>query len=85
MKWFENESDDFMDYLKEHGTDSMKDSKGDIVNNGNLIINNDSKIKHQTINSKNDGKESFWTKANVIIALIVGIVTIIGVLWGIFK
>jgi len=50
-----------------------------------LIINNDSKIKHQTINSENDKKESFWTKANVIIALIVGIVTIIGALWRIFK
>jgi len=85
LKWFQNESNGFMLYLKQYGIDSMKDSMGGIVNNGSLIINTNLKIKHQKIIEEKDEKKSFWTKANVIIALIVGIVTIIGVLWGIFK
>ncbi len=53
------------------------------VNAENVIINNNSKIKNQSINSNsNEEKESFWNKFNVIIALVVGIFTIIGIIWG---
>lgn len=84
LKWFENEGDSFMDYLKEQGVNIKKVSKEKIVNHGNLIINKNSKIKKQTINEGKEQKETIWTKANVIIALIVGIATIVGVAWGIW-
>lgn len=83
LKWFEKEGNKFMDYLKEQGVNVKKDSKETIINNGNMIINKKSKIKNQTIGSEE--KESNWTKVNVIIALVVGIATIIGIAWGIWK
>lgn len=42
-------------------------------------------VKDQSIELGKNEKESIWTKANVIIALIVGFFTIIGILWGIFR
>lgn len=84
LKWFENEGNNFIDYLKEQGVKVKNDSKETIVNTGNLIINQKSKIKNQTTNNGVEQKDSNWSKANVIIALIVGIVTIAGILWQIF-
>lgn len=56
-----------------------------IVNNGSLIINHSSKINKQSVSTDSEQKDSGWTKANVIIALIVGIATIVGILWQIFN
>jgi hypothetical protein len=85
LKWFENEGNNFMYYLKEQGVNVKNGSKETIINSGNLIINQKSKIKKQTIKSGTEQKESSWSKANIIIALIVGIATIAGVLWQIFS
>jgi hypothetical protein len=85
LKWFENEGNNFMDYLKEQGVNVKEGSKETIINNGNLIINQKSKIENQIINSETESKESSWSKANVIIALVVGIATIAGVLWQILN
>ena len=74
-----------MDYLKNQGVNVKKDSKKIIVNNGNMIINKKSKTREQTIKNGADQKESNWSKTNVIIALVVGIATIIGVLYQILK
>jgi hypothetical protein len=62
-----------------------KGSKEKIVNNGNMIINNNSKIKKQSFKNEKHQKESSWTKANVIIALVAGIVGIITLVWTIWK
>lgn len=85
LKWFENEGNNFMDYLKKEGVNVDKNSKKVIINSGNMIINQKSKTGKQTINKETEQKESIWTKANVIIALFVGIATIVGVLWQIFN
>lgn len=85
LKWFENEGNNFMDYLKEQGVNVKKGSKETIINSGNLIINQKSKIKNQTVKNGTEQKESSWSKANIIIALIVGIATIAGVFWQIFN
>lgn len=85
LKWFENEGNNFMDYLENQGVNVRKDSKEIIVNNGNMIINKKSKTRNQTIKNGTKQEESNWSKTNVIIALIVGIATIIGVLWQILK
>jgi len=85
LKWFESEGNNFIDYLKEQGVNVKNDSKETIVNTGNLIINQESKIETQTIKSGIEQKESNWSKANIIIALVVGIATIAGVLWQIFN
>ena len=84
LKWFENEGENFMDYLKQQGVNVKKGSKQEIVNNGNLIINKNSKVKKQTFENDNGQKESIWSKANVIIALIAGIVGIITLIWTIW-
>lgn len=85
LKWFEKRGNNFMDYLKDKGIDVQRDSKQQIINEGNFIINNNSKIKKQSLGKEKEQKESNWSKANVIIALIVGIFTIIGIIWGIMK
>ena len=85
LKWFEKEGNSFIDYLKEQGVNVKEGSKQEIINHGNLTINNDSKIKKQSFNNGTEQKESNWSKANVIITLIVGIVTIIGIIWGILD
>lgn len=61
-------------------------SKESIINSGNMIINHHSKVDKQKISTgENDQKESNWSKANVIIALVVGLATIGGILWQIFR
>ncbi len=84
LKWFEDEGNNFMDYLKEQGVNVKKGSKETIINNGNMIINKKSKTGKQTIKTGTEQKESNWSKANTIIALVVGIVTIIGIAWQIW-
>lgn len=54
-----------------------------MINGNNIIINKKSKIKSQSIGTAAKQKESIWNKINVLIALVVGIVTIIGIIWGI--
>lgn len=61
----------------------VMEEKSSVLNAENVIINKKSKIKNQSIGNEKEPKESNWSKANVIIALVVGIVTIIGILWGI--
>lgn len=85
LKWFENEGTNFIQYLKTQGVEVNKDSKERIINTGNLIINENSKIKNQRIDSGYEKKESNWSKTNVIIALIsavVGLITLLWTLWG---
>ncbi|RKS95594.1 hypothetical protein BC952_1287 [Flavobacterium limicola] len=84
LKWFENEGNNFMEFLKEQGVNVKKGSKETIINSGNLIINQNSKIKKQTIKNGTEQQESNWSKANIITALVVGVATIAGVLWQIF-
>jgi len=84
LKWFENEGNSFIDYLKGQGVNVKKGSKETIINNGNMIINKKSNIEKQTVKNGTEQKESNWSKANVIITLIVGIVTIVGIAWGIW-
>lgn len=84
LKWFEDERNNFMDYLKEQGVVVKKGSKETTINFGDLIIYNKSKVNKQTINNETEQIESNWSKANVVIALIVGIATVIGVAWGIW-
>jgi len=62
-----------------------KDPKEIINNSGNMILNGKSKIGKQTIGNGIEQSESNWSKANVIIALAVGIATIVGLLWQILK
>ncbi|WP_434036044.1 hypothetical protein [Formosa sp. 4Alg 33] len=63
----------------------IKEEKKSILNAETVIINNKSKIKKQSIGNQKELKESNWNKANVIITLIVGIVTVIGIVWGIMS
>lgn len=84
LKWFEDEGNNFMDYLKEQGVNVKKGSKETIINNGNMIINKKSKTGKQTIKTGTKQEESNWSKVNTIIALVVGIVTIIGIAWQIW-
>ena len=83
LKWFEDEGNNFMDYLKEQGVNVKKGSKETIINNGNMIINKKSKTGKQTVKNGTE-KDSNWSKANVIIALVVGIATIVGIAWQIW-
>ena len=85
LKWFDNEGNNFMDYLKAQGVNVKKDSKEIIINSGNMIINKKSITGKQTIKNEDEQKETNWSKANVIIALAVGIATIVGVFWQILK
>jgi len=85
LKWFKNKGNNFMDFLKEKGVNVKKGSKQKIINHGNLILNNDSKIKKQSFENEDEQKESVWSKSNVIIAFIVGLVTIIGIIWQILN
>lgn len=73
-----------MDFLKSKGVNVQDDSKERIINQGKLIINNNSKIKNQSIGNEKEQKESNWSKANVIIALVAGIVGIISLIWTIW-
>lgn len=84
LKWFEDEGNNFMDYLKEQGVKVKKGSKETIINSGNMIINKKSKTGKQIIKNGTDRKESNWSRANVIIALVVGIATIVGIAWQIW-
>lgn len=61
----------------EHKSNSLKAE--------NIIINNKSKFKTQSIKSGADKKESKWTTANLIITIIASIVTIIGIIWEIMN
>ena len=69
------------------GANSMNQNnyKTEIKTAENVIINNDSKIKNQSIGLEKEQKESIWNKTNVIIALAVGITTIVGIVWQIIK
>lgn len=60
-------------------------SKETINNSGNLIINNGSKINNQNNGNRPEQKDSIWSKAQVIIALVVGIATVIGIIWQMYK
>jgi len=55
--------------------------KTEIKKADNVFVNNNSKIKSQSFGNENEQKETIWNKANIIIAIIVGIVTVIGVIW----
>lgn len=84
--WFNNRKDSFLNYLHNHNIHvEEKEHKRIITNSGNLIINEQSQITNQIVQSDKNLSDSNWTKANVIIAFVVGIITIIGILWGIFK
>lgn len=85
LNWFEKKGNNFMDYLKEQGVNVKKGAKKTIINNGNMIINKKSKTGKQTLNNGEEQKESNWAKSNVIIALIVGIATIVGIVWQIMN
>lgn len=88
IKWFESQKDDFVGYLRENGITSktQQEEKSSIVNNsGNLIINNSSTISNQSIHPSEKQTDTGWTKTNVIVAIVVGVATIIGVIWGIVK
>lgn len=86
VKWFNQRKEDFLTYLKDHGVTSKDEMKKQTINNnGNLIINEQSHIKEQSIKADKREPNSNWIKANVIIALIVGIATVIGVIWGVIN
>ena len=85
LKWFENKGNSFMDYLEKQGVNMKKNSKQEIINHGNMIINDNSKIKKQSIPEKKEQKESAWNKANVLIAFLGVIVAIIALVWGILN
>lgn len=85
IKWFQEKGNEFMDFLKQKGVNVQDNSKERIINQGNLIINNNSKIKKQSIGNENKQEESNWSKANVIIALVAGIVGIITLIWTIWR
>jgi hypothetical protein len=63
----------------------VKEVKSSILNTENIIINKNSKIKNQSIGNGKEQKESKWNKANVIIAFVVGVITVIGIIWGIMN
>lgn len=83
LKWFESEGNKFIDYLKDQGINVEKGYTESIINKGNIIINKRSNIKKLILNNKIEKDESIWSKANVIIAFVVGIVTIVGIVLGI--
>lgn len=85
LNWFKKKGNNFMDYLKEQGVNVKKGAKEAIINNGNMIINKKSKTGKQTLSNGKEEKESNWSKAYVIITLIVGIATIVGVFWQIMN
>lgn len=63
----------------------VKDKTSNVFNAENIVINKKSKIKKQSIGKEKEQKESIWNKTNVIITLVVGIVTIIGIIWQIMN
>jgi hypothetical protein len=88
VKWFNERKENFLNYLKEQGINTKQEmikNKQIIRNKGTIIINENSIVKDQSIESGKNEKESIWTKANVIIALIVGLFTVLGIIWGIIK
>ena len=64
---------------------SKQENNSTIFNAKNLIVNQKSKIKNQSIKTDGKEEESNWNKTNVIIALIVGIATIISIIWQIMN
>lgn len=84
IKWFEERGNKFIDFLKEKGVSMDKDTKQEIVNHGNIVINQGNKIKKQSNFNNTGEKDTFWTKANVIIAAIGVLATIAAVLWQIY-
>lgn len=63
----------------------VQENNSNIYNAKNIIVNKKSKIKNQSIEKEKEQKESIWNKTNVIITLVVGIVTIIGIIWQIMN
>ncbi len=63
----------------------IQDNKSNVFNAENIVINKKSKIKNQSLGKEKGQKESIWNKTNVIIALVVGIVTIFGIIWEILN
>jgi len=79
-----NNSTRFKPLFNKNTQDIM--TKNQMINNsGNLILNENSTIKSQSINSEKKGKESGWTKIGVIITLITGAATIFSIIWTIFN
>lgn len=60
-------------------------NKSNVFNAENIIINKKNKIINQSLGKEKGQNESFWNKTNVIIALVVGIVTIFGIIWEILN
>lgn len=69
--------DSKMNKKKEYSTEIKKAN--------NVFVNNNSKIKSQSIGIENDQEETIWNKVNIVVAIVVGIITIIGVLWQIMN
>ncbi len=86
IKWFNERKDNFLTYLENYGVTTEEKTGKQIINNsGNFFLNQNSDVQNQSIKTDNNKPDTIWTKMNVIIALIVGIATIIGVLWSIMK
>ncbi|KUO64939.1 MAG: hypothetical protein APF83_01770 [Lutibacter sp. BRH_c52] len=60
-------------------------NKSNVFNAENIIINKKNKIINQSLGKEKGQNESIWNKTNVIIALVVGIVTIFGIIWEILN
>ncbi|MCW3077941.1 MAG: hypothetical protein JWO32_2550 [Bacteroidetes bacterium] len=77
VEWFESEKNDFIGYLKDNGVKIDEEKNSAIVNSGNLIINNESTIQNQTINTPLIKKK--WEKGAIIgfISLIVAIAVLL--------
>lgn len=63
----------------------VKEDKSSTINAENVIVNQNSRIKTQSISNNKEPKVSNWKKVNVIIAIISGIATVFGVVWGILR
>jgi hypothetical protein len=86
IRWFNERKNTFLTYLKDQDITLEENMGKQIINNtGNFILNQNSEIQNQSLKSADDKPDTIWTKANVIIALIVGIATIAGALWSIMK
>ena len=82
IKWFNGNKQDFLEFLKNEGVSFPEKVQSDMIinNSGSMIINKDSNVKKSIIHSREKGEESTWSKANIIIAAIACIATIIGIL-----
>ena len=80
LKWFKKEGNNFIDYLEGQGVNVKEGSKQEIVNNGNLIVNNDSKITEQSINQEGKVKESKWSKASIIATITATIIALVSLI-----